>query len=162
MTVRAAGKPTRVLMQLFERRTLTYNPANPAASRVEMGNVGLQYYHWRYTALLPGDAATGLDPSMRAAIGAIADAGPKLRLSPRRGRGALPTPLPGPLSEDGAYGFAESRLSPASRSTAPTRRSRATPGIILVHEMQHARDFNALGDCRATRGSATPSRRAAS
>ena len=79
ITVRAAGKPTRVLIQLFERRTLTYNPANDPAARVEMGNVGLQYYNWRYTAIMPGDPQTGLDPAMRGAIAAIADAGPKFQ-----------------------------------------------------------------------------------
>ncbi len=39
-----------VLVQLFERRTLTYTPANPAAFRVEMGNVGQHYFRWRYGA----------------------------------------------------------------------------------------------------------------
>jgi hypothetical protein len=39
-----------VLMQCFERRCLTYTPANPLAWRVEMGNVGLHYYSWRYDA----------------------------------------------------------------------------------------------------------------
>jgi hypothetical protein len=36
------------LVQLYERRVLTYTPSNPAAYRVEMGNVGLHYYVWRY------------------------------------------------------------------------------------------------------------------
>ncbi|HYF62889.1 MAG TPA: hypothetical protein VD886_08765, partial [Herpetosiphonaceae bacterium] len=43
-----AGKVQPVLFQVFERRVLTYNPANPAAFRVEMGNVGQHYYRWRY------------------------------------------------------------------------------------------------------------------
>ncbi|HEY1014673.1 MAG TPA: hypothetical protein VGE07_18325 [Herpetosiphonaceae bacterium] len=43
-----AGKEQPVLFQVFERRVLTYNPANPAAFRVEMGNVGQHYYRWRY------------------------------------------------------------------------------------------------------------------
>jgi hypothetical protein len=37
-----------VLVQLFERRALTYNPANPAVTQVEMGNVGRHYFNWRY------------------------------------------------------------------------------------------------------------------
>jgi S-formylglutathione hydrolase FrmB len=37
-----------VLLQLFERRVLTYTPSNPAGSRVEMGNVGQHYFKWRY------------------------------------------------------------------------------------------------------------------
>src|SRR5205085_2221786 len=38
-------------VQLFERRVLTYNPANPPATQVEMGNVGRHYYNWRYANL---------------------------------------------------------------------------------------------------------------
>lgn len=45
---KVAGKEQDVLVQLFERRVLTYNPANDPAFRVEMGNVGLHYYSWRY------------------------------------------------------------------------------------------------------------------
>ncbi|HMA38129.1 MAG TPA: hypothetical protein VKY74_27015 [Chloroflexia bacterium] len=37
-----------VLIQLFERRVLTYTPANAPQWQVEMGNTGLHYYLWRY------------------------------------------------------------------------------------------------------------------
>jgi hypothetical protein len=46
--VRVAGVERPVLFQCFERRCLTYNPANPAAWQVEMGNVGWHYQSWRY------------------------------------------------------------------------------------------------------------------
>lgn len=49
------GKGQTVLVQLFERRSLTYNPANPAALQVEMGNVGRHYYQWRYSKLQAAD-----------------------------------------------------------------------------------------------------------
>ena len=42
------GHRHTVLVQLFERRTLTYNPANPPETKVEMGNVGRHYWQWRY------------------------------------------------------------------------------------------------------------------
>ena len=42
------GAEQWVLLQLFERRTLTYTPANSPAWQVEMGNVGQHYYTWRY------------------------------------------------------------------------------------------------------------------
>lgn len=42
------GKRETLLVQLFERRTLTYNPSNPPETQVEMGNVGRHYYQWRY------------------------------------------------------------------------------------------------------------------
>jgi len=44
---RVGGKELPILFQVFERRVLTYNPANPPRWRVEMGNVGQHYYQWR-------------------------------------------------------------------------------------------------------------------
>jgi photosystem II stability/assembly factor-like uncharacterized protein len=46
--MRVGGADRWVLIQLFERRVLTYTPSNPAPWQVEMGNVGLHYYTWRY------------------------------------------------------------------------------------------------------------------
>jgi hypothetical protein len=46
--VKIGGEYLDVLMQCFERRCLTYNPANPDGWKVEAGNVGLHYYMWRY------------------------------------------------------------------------------------------------------------------
>lgn len=42
------GQPTAILVQLYERRTLTFTPSNDPAWRIELGNVGLQYKGWRY------------------------------------------------------------------------------------------------------------------
>lgn len=47
-TVRVGGVPKRVLVQVFERRVLTYTPDNPPGWQVEAGNVGQHYYRWRY------------------------------------------------------------------------------------------------------------------
>ena len=44
---KVGGVERPILFQVFERRVLTYNPANPPAFRVEMGNVGQHYYQWR-------------------------------------------------------------------------------------------------------------------
>jgi hypothetical protein len=41
------GTERPILFQVFERRVLTYNPANPPAFRVEMGNVGQHAYRWQ-------------------------------------------------------------------------------------------------------------------
>lgn len=46
--VPVAGVPRDIMVQPFERRLLTYNPANPPRYQVEMGNVGRHYYRWRY------------------------------------------------------------------------------------------------------------------
>ncbi len=43
-----AGTTRDVLVQLYERRVLTYTPTNPDPYKVEMGNVGRHYYSWRY------------------------------------------------------------------------------------------------------------------
>jgi beta-lactamase class A len=50
-TVGVDGTPREVLVQVFERRVLTYNPANTPEWQVEAGNVGAHYYQWRYGAL---------------------------------------------------------------------------------------------------------------
>jgi hypothetical protein len=42
------GRPTAILVQLYERRTLTFTPSNDPAWRIELGNVGQQYKSWRY------------------------------------------------------------------------------------------------------------------
>jgi hypothetical protein len=46
--VKVGGVERDVLFQAFERRLLTYTPANEPAWRVEMGNVGRHYSSWRY------------------------------------------------------------------------------------------------------------------
>lgn len=45
---KVGGQEKDVLMQVFERRLITYTPSNPDGYKVEMGNVGQQYYRWRY------------------------------------------------------------------------------------------------------------------
>lgn len=52
-TVRVGGKPTLVLVQIFERRVLTYTASNPPEYQVEMSNVGQHYYQWRYNSPFP-------------------------------------------------------------------------------------------------------------
>ena len=46
--VEVAGQPRDVLVQVFERRTVTFDPAAPEGYRVQFGNVGRHYYDWRY------------------------------------------------------------------------------------------------------------------
>jgi|GEM_PF-4285827 len=53
---RVGGVEQWVLVQLFERRVLTYTPANAPAWQVEMGNVGQHYYRWRYQVYSAGSA----------------------------------------------------------------------------------------------------------
>jgi uncharacterized protein YkwD len=65
VNTKIAGVNRTVLVQLFERRVLTYNPAL-ANNKVEMGNLGQHYYQWRYVETAgpstpPPVAVTGLD-----------------------------------------------------------------------------------------------------
>ncbi len=46
--VKIAGKQTDALIQLFERRVVTYVPDAPEGFKVQMGNIGAHYYDWRY------------------------------------------------------------------------------------------------------------------
>ncbi len=47
------GGEKEVLVQVFERRVLTYTPSNPPAYQIEMGNIGQHYFQWRYSGV-PG------------------------------------------------------------------------------------------------------------
>ena len=60
--VKVAGKPTDVMIQVFERRVLTYTASNPDAFKVEMGNIGQHYYQWRYPNGAPA-ASSGSVPA---------------------------------------------------------------------------------------------------
>lgn len=46
--IKVAGQYRDVLIQLFERRGITYDLSNPKAFQMEAGNVGQHYYRWRY------------------------------------------------------------------------------------------------------------------
>jgi hypothetical protein len=48
VVTKIGGIRTDVLVQHFERRTLTFTPKNPIDYQVEMGNVGRHYFTWRY------------------------------------------------------------------------------------------------------------------
>lgn len=64
MTVRVGGRPKQVLVQVFERRVLTYAPDNPDGWKVEAGNVGQHYFAWRYGQLGYGFCSTLAEPSV--------------------------------------------------------------------------------------------------
>lgn len=70
-------RPSDVLIQVFERRVLTYTPTNPAAWRVEWGNVGRHYAAWRY-----GQAEDGTPIDALAALEAAPELRPLAELSP--------------------------------------------------------------------------------
>jgi hypothetical protein len=51
--VKVGGQVKDVLVQVFERRILTYTPSYDPTFQVEMGNVGRTYFQWRYGMELP-------------------------------------------------------------------------------------------------------------
>jgi Tol biopolymer transport system component len=60
--VEIGGQARSVLVQVFERRTITFDPGAPDGYKVQFGNVGRHYYDWRYSVPAPGPvpAPTGL------------------------------------------------------------------------------------------------------
>ena len=61
------GVEKDVLVQVFERRVLTYTPSNSDAFKVEMGNIGRQYYQWRYgktPSVDDGETPQQLEPNI--------------------------------------------------------------------------------------------------
>lgn len=102
------GEPQRVLFQAFERRIMTYNPANEAAWQVESGNVGRHYRLWRNLAQPSTEALVALsaavpfgeeivaaattnliDPHLLAALAIAASEGDPLAELPNGGQGLL-------------------------------------------------------------------------
>ncbi len=77
VTARVGGVPYAVLVQLFERRVLTYTPLFPAAFQLQMGNVGQHYATWRYSTgsvpILPGMAALSAPPAPPFALSSYFD-----------------------------------------------------------------------------------------
>lgn len=72
-TVRVGGTERTVLVQVFERRVLTYTPENDPEWRVEAGNVGRHYYEWRYGGLPtePGPAMFDFMDDLQDDLGAL-------------------------------------------------------------------------------------------
>jgi len=56
--VKIASVRRDVLVQVFERRVLTYNASNSEAFKVEFGNIGAHYYRWRYGGSLAAAQST--------------------------------------------------------------------------------------------------------
>jgi hypothetical protein len=105
------GQRQRVLIQAFERRVLTYTPANPEPWRVEVNNAGQHYRSWRGLRV-PGDRSLlglaggvplgevivskaverGIDPCLFAALAAVASNFDPLAVKPGIGFGLFQVP----------------------------------------------------------------------
>lgn len=106
--VAVGGTPTRMLIQAFERRVLTWTPSNDPGYRVETSNTGIHYREWRGLSR-PADAAYeplatlvpygenivqsatshGIDPWLLAAVADVASGGNPLAVQANGGSGLL-------------------------------------------------------------------------
>jgi len=69
LNVGQTGK-VATMAQIFERRVMTYTPANPDPYKVEFGNIGAHYYQWRYaTPSATAPAATSATASATTGAG---------------------------------------------------------------------------------------------
>jgi uncharacterized protein YkwD len=92
-TVRVNGVPKRVLVQVFERRVLTYTPDNPEGWKVESGNVGLHFYHWFYE-ILPGQDTGSMPEPAGPGAPNEGNVGPTPSPTPTQPSTLVPTPTP--------------------------------------------------------------------
>lgn len=72
VSARFGGKSQLVLVQLFERRALSFNPNSQPGLQVEFTNIGLHYYRWRYhggTGFVPGTAPVAVGERTRGVPG---------------------------------------------------------------------------------------------
>jgi len=119
--VKVAGQQRDVLMQAFERRVLTYTPANPAAFQVEFGNIGSHYYTWRNNANTSGGGGGGT------ALTAIPTTAANTGGSGSGSGGTMPTTAPTTAANTGGSGGGSGGTTPtAVPTTAPTGTATAT------------------------------------
>jgi len=86
-----AGKVNLVMVQLYERRALTYVPTNTPAFQVEMANIGQHYYGWRYMGQGTCAGATP-QPTIQPTFAATGTGTP----GPNETRTAVPSGTPNP------------------------------------------------------------------
>ncbi len=135
------GKTLDILVQVFERRVLTFTPANEPGFRVEMGNVGQNYRDWRNAVLndsprptqpapVPTQPTVKPVPSQPVPTQPVPNPaptqpapGPTEPVTPLPGPGPTPPqPTPGPIGN----------LGPVPDWNAPTRLGPISPQIQQI------------------------------
>ena len=104
------------MIQAFERRVLTYVPTNVPGFQVEMGNIGLHYYDWRYK-----DAGK---PTVTPSVNATSTPPAPARPARRTPSGSATTTPPG--------GTSTTTPPPTVTGTPPTSTATATPTVNVV------------------------------
>jgi uncharacterized protein YkwD len=126
------GVERDLLVQLFERRVLTYNPANATQWQVEMGNIGQHYFKWRYNQK-PTDPTASSSPGSNAGN----------LTPPAPGSGATPTSTLVPTTrtttaEPSSTGSTSAGPTPTGTSTGPTSTPTLTPVVSSDEEKKLA------------------------
>ena len=132
---RVGGNEQMVLFQVFERRVLTYNPANSPAFRVEMGNVGQHFYRWRYEGGADEPIGSGATPTRSAATATpLSDeattATPTDTPTADEAATATPTDTPTPTPVPTDAPTATPAPSPTATSSAPPPSSGSSSGFF--------------------------------
>jgi hypothetical protein len=120
------GLERDVLIQLFQRRVLTYTPANSPAFQVEMGNLGQHYYQWRYNStnsnpVLTPTPTTGTAPT------------------PTPTTGTAPTPTPTPTSSSSSSAQPNIRLT--GKGSGNTVTFTLTGGVALFKSSDTSKEI---------------------
>jgi WD40-like Beta Propeller Repeat len=119
--VKINGVLTDVMIQAFERRVLTYVPTNVPGFEVEMGNIGLHYYDWRYK-----DA--GKPTGTPSVVGTSTPPGTSTPGTPGTPSGTVdPTTTP-----PGQGTASPTGTAPTVTGTPPTATPTATPTVNVV------------------------------
>ncbi|MEI6046929.1 MAG: CAP domain-containing protein [Chloroflexota bacterium] len=108
-TFKIGGVEKEILVQIYERRALTFTPSNPPSYLVEMGNIGQHYYRWRYGSTTPTTA-----PSSTTAIPSSTTAAPPTTTNPSSTTAAPTTTNPSSTTA------APTTTNPSSTTAAPT------------------------------------------
>lgn len=64
----SGGKSQELLVQLFERRVLVFNPSAPADQRVDFTDIGRHWFNWQYGPASVYSGDTSVPPSVNATI----------------------------------------------------------------------------------------------
>jgi hypothetical protein len=149
-------EPKEVLVQLFQRRVLTYTSSNPPGWQVEMGNIGQHYYVWRYgfdtRDQLPGQYQLVVPQGATLLAGS-------LDKNDSRSLGTAPAPIYGvwPTSQSAALVGAGSHLyladlsHPRSFKELPVSKNLLSPVVREVAVSEQGLIAAALVDSRNSR-----------
>jgi len=118
-----SGKATDVLIQMYERRALTYVPTYATGWQVEMANIGQHYFDWRYRGMgqCSGTPVPTVQPTFAGGPGGTGTPGTAVATSTTGATGtAGVTETAGPSQTAGATGTTTTTAVPTMTIVGPT------------------------------------------